>query len=136
MRILVTGGAGFLGSHLCDYLIEQDHEVICIDNLITGSIENIGHLSGNESFGLLILVRHQPGSWSSSQLRLARYCADMTSVAFEYLRRAMRSATDSVPIEFVASDIRLALDCLGRVTGRNVTSKVLDEIFSRFCIGK
>ena len=50
MRILVTGGAGFLGSHLCDYLIEKDHEVICIDNLITGNIENIGHLSGNEKF--------------------------------------------------------------------------------------
>jgi dTDP-glucose 4,6-dehydratase len=50
MRILVTGGAGFLGSHLCDYLIEKDHEVICIDNLITGNIENIGHLSVNEKF--------------------------------------------------------------------------------------
>jgi len=50
MRILVTGGAGFLGSHLCDYLIEKDHEVVCIDNLITGNIENIGHLSGNEKF--------------------------------------------------------------------------------------
>lgn len=50
MRILVTGGAGFLGSHLCDYLIEKDHEVICIDNLITGNIENIEHLSGNKKF--------------------------------------------------------------------------------------
>ena len=50
MRILVTGGAGFLGSHLCDYLIEKDHEVICIDNLITGNIENIGPLSGSEKF--------------------------------------------------------------------------------------
>ncbi|OGF99082.1 MAG: NAD-dependent dehydratase [Candidatus Glassbacteria bacterium RIFCSPLOWO2_12_FULL_58_11] len=50
MRILVTGGAGFLGSHLCDYLLAKKHEVICIDNLITGNIENISHLSGNQNF--------------------------------------------------------------------------------------
>ncbi|HUU29951.1 MAG TPA: UDP-glucuronic acid decarboxylase family protein [archaeon] len=50
MRILVTGGAGFLGSHLCDYLIGKNHEVICIDNLITGRIENINHLIGNDKF--------------------------------------------------------------------------------------
>src|SRR5262245_30586645 len=41
---VVTGGAGFLGSHLCDYLIERDFRVVCIDNLDTGSLENIGHL--------------------------------------------------------------------------------------------
>lgn len=50
MRILVTGGAGFLGSHLCDYLIGKQHEVIAIDNLITGNIENISHLMGHERF--------------------------------------------------------------------------------------
>ena len=50
MRIVVTGGAGFLGSHLCDRLIGQEHEVICLDNLLTGSIENIAHLLGNERF--------------------------------------------------------------------------------------
>ncbi|MCK4533466.1 SDR family oxidoreductase [bacterium] len=50
MRILVTGGAGFLGSHLCDRLLKDDHKVICLDNLITGSTDNIAHLSENENF--------------------------------------------------------------------------------------
>jgi len=43
-RTLVTGGAGFLGSHLCDYLLNKGHQVICMDNLITGSLENIKHI--------------------------------------------------------------------------------------------
>lgn len=50
MRTLVTGGAGFLGSHLCDKLIKEGHEVICIDNLSTGSIDNISHLVDNDKF--------------------------------------------------------------------------------------
>ena len=49
-RILITGGAGFLGSHLCDRFIGEGHEVICIDNLITGNCDNISHLFGNEKF--------------------------------------------------------------------------------------
>jgi dTDP-glucose 4,6-dehydratase len=50
MRTLVTGGAGFLGSHLCDRLIREGHEVICMDNLITGDTDNIAHLMGNPQF--------------------------------------------------------------------------------------
>lgn len=53
MKIIVTGGAGFLGSHLCDKLIEQGHEVICIDNLSTGSEKNIEHLKNNPNFQFL-----------------------------------------------------------------------------------
>lgn len=45
-RTLVTGGAGFLGSHLCEYLLKKDHEVIAMDNLLTGNIANIEHLQG------------------------------------------------------------------------------------------
>ena len=49
-RALITGGAGFLGSHLCDKLINEGIEVICMDNLITGNIKNIEHLFGNPNF--------------------------------------------------------------------------------------
>jgi dTDP-glucose 4,6-dehydratase len=47
---IVTGGAGFLGSHLCDRLVHEGHRVICMDNLLTGSIDNISHLIGNKNF--------------------------------------------------------------------------------------
>ena len=50
MRTLITGGAGFLGSHLCDRFIHEGHEVICMDNLITGNMDNIAHLIGHERF--------------------------------------------------------------------------------------
>ena len=50
MRILITGGAGFIGSHLCDRLLADGHEVIAMDNLSTGSVENIAHLAGHERF--------------------------------------------------------------------------------------
>ena len=55
MRILVTGGAGFLGSHLCDRLLKDGGEVICLDNFFTGSKDNIRHLIGHDHFEL---VRH------------------------------------------------------------------------------
>jgi dTDP-glucose 4,6-dehydratase len=47
---VVTGGGGFLGSHLCDRLVQEGHRVICMDNLLTGSIDNISHLIGNKNF--------------------------------------------------------------------------------------
>jgi dTDP-glucose 4,6-dehydratase len=50
MRILITGGAGFIGSHLCDRLLADGHEVLAMDNLITGSENNIAHLAGNRRF--------------------------------------------------------------------------------------
>ena len=50
---VVTGGAGFLGSHLCDKLLSNGLKVVCIDNLLTGSLDNIGHLFGNENFSFI-----------------------------------------------------------------------------------
>ena len=55
MRILITGGAGFLGSHLCDRLLKDGHEVICLDNLFTGRKSNVLHLKDNPNFEF---VRH------------------------------------------------------------------------------
>ena len=55
MRILITGAAGFLGSHLCDRLLRDDHAVIGMDNFITGNPNNLAHLSGNKNFSF---IRH------------------------------------------------------------------------------
>ena len=54
-RAVVTGGAGFIGSHLCEALLASGHEVVCLDNLITGSLDNIQHLFGREGF---VFFRH------------------------------------------------------------------------------
>ena len=55
MRILITGGAGFLGSHLCDRLLNEGHEILCLDNFFTGRKQNIAHLLNNGKFEL---IRH------------------------------------------------------------------------------
>jgi len=55
MRILVTGGAGFIGSHLCERLLNDGHEVVCLDNFFTGRKQNVAHLRDNKDFEL---VRH------------------------------------------------------------------------------
>jgi len=52
-RVLVTGGAGFLGSHLCEKLLAQGHDVLCVDNFFTGRRDNVVHLMGNPSFEVL-----------------------------------------------------------------------------------
>ena len=54
-RILITGGSGFLGSHLCERLLESDANVICVDNFFTGTRGNVEHLLDNNSFEL---IRH------------------------------------------------------------------------------
>src|SRR5258705_13785035 len=55
MRILISGGAGFLGSHLTDLLLAQGHEVIGVDNYVTGKPDNVAHLRGNARFSF---IRH------------------------------------------------------------------------------
>ncbi len=53
MRILVTGGAGFIGSHLCEALLGAGHQAVCFDNFLTGDRANVGHLESNENFTLI-----------------------------------------------------------------------------------
>ncbi len=53
MKVVVTGGAGFVGSHLCDRLISDGHEVVAVDNLITGNTDNVAHLQGNPRFNFI-----------------------------------------------------------------------------------
>jgi len=52
-RVLVTGGAGFIGSHLCERFLADGHEVVCVDNLLTGDIDNVAHLMANRRFTFL-----------------------------------------------------------------------------------
>jgi len=66
-KVLVTGGAGFIGSHLCDALVKRGLEVVCVDNLITGSKKNITHLLGSKKFTFLKQDIVQPFSNSASK---------------------------------------------------------------------
>ncbi len=61
MRVLITGASGFLGSHLCDRFLADGHEVVGLDNFITGNAENIAHLTGHQSFSF---VRHDISSYT------------------------------------------------------------------------
>jgi len=60
MRVLVTGGAGFIGSHLCDALLGEGHQVVCVDNLLTGSRRNIAHLANEPRFEFVEQDINQP----------------------------------------------------------------------------
>lgn len=67
-KILITGGAGFIGSHLCDKLILEGHHVICLDNFFTGSKENIAHLSNNKNFEIIEHDVEKPYAFKVDQI--------------------------------------------------------------------
>ncbi|HLH21494.1 MAG TPA: UDP-glucuronic acid decarboxylase family protein [Chloroflexota bacterium] len=60
MKLLVAGGAGFVGSHLCERLLDAGHQVVCVDSMITGDRRNVAHLLGREAFELLVQDITQP----------------------------------------------------------------------------
>lgn len=84
MRVAITGGAGFIGSHLCERLIKQRHEVVCLDNFTTGSNKNIAHLLENQNFKLFECdVRDKnkiAGIFQQEEVDLVYHCAAVVGV--------------------------------------------------------
>ncbi len=100
MRILVTGGAGFLGSHLCDRLMQDGHEVVCLDNFFTGRKENIMHLLANPRFEL---VRHDIIDPFKIEVdRIYNLACPASPVHYQYN-----------PIKTVKTSVMGAINCLG-----------------------
>ena len=100
MRILVTGGAGFLGSHLCDRLLKDGHEVVCIDNLFTGRKQNIAHLVANPNFEF---VRHDiidPFKFEVDQIY--NLACPASPVHYQYN-----------PIKTIKTSVMGSINCLG-----------------------
>jgi dTDP-glucose 4,6-dehydratase len=86
---LVTGGAGFLGSHLCDYLLNEGHRVLCVDNLETGSLENIEHLRGEDDF-LFLNQDVVDGIWVEEAIDFVYHLASPAS-PIDYLRLPLQT---------------------------------------------
>jgi UDP-glucuronate decarboxylase len=110
MRILVTGGAGFLGSHLCDRLLKDGHEVVCIDNYFTGRRLNIAHLFANPNFEF---VRHDivdPFKYEVDQIYNLACPASPPQYQFN-------------PIKTIKTNVMGAINCLG--LAKRVKARVL-----------
>ncbi|HVP05091.1 MAG TPA: UDP-glucuronic acid decarboxylase family protein [Dehalococcoidia bacterium] len=85
---IVTGGAGFIGSHLCDRLLELDHRVVCVDNLCTGNRQNVAHLEGNARF-----------TFRESDVRLPLHWTEPVDYIFHLASPASPVAYFQIPVE-------------------------------------
>src|SRR6478735_8431315 len=100
MRILITGGAGFLGSHLSERLINEGHEVICLDNFYTGRRANIKHLLGHPNFELM---RHDViDAFKAEVDQIYNLACPASPVHYQ-----------SNPIKTVKTSVMGAINCLG-----------------------
>lgn len=118
MVILVTGGAGFLGSHLCERLLEQGHEVLCLDNFFTGRRKNVAHLMGNSDFEL---IRHDvvdPFKFEVDQIY--NLACPASPVHYQYN-----------PIKTVKTSVMGAINCLGlaKRVGARILQASTSEVY-------
>jgi len=110
MRVLVTGGAGFLGSHLCDRLIAAGHEVVCVDNLFTGQKSNVAHLLPNPRFEF---VRHDVTDPFKFEVdRIYNLACPASPPHYQYN-----------PIKTVKTSVMGAINCLG--LAKRVKARIL-----------
>lgn len=118
MATLVTGGAGFLGSHLCERLLEQGQEVICLDNFFTGRRRNIAHLLANPNFEL---IRHDVVDPLKAEVdRIYNLACPASPVHYQYN-----------PIKTVKTSVMGAINCLGlaKRVGARVLQASTSEVY-------
>ena len=118
MIILVTGGAGFLGSHLCERLLNQGHEVLCLDNFFTGRRKNVAHLTGNPNFEL---IRHDVVDPFKFEVdRIYNLACPASPVHYQYN-----------PIKTVKTSVMGAINCLGlaKRVGARILQASTSEVY-------
>ena len=118
MVILVTGGAGFLGSHLCERLLGQGHEVLCMDNFFTGRRKNVSHLMDNPNFEL---VRHDVVDPFKFEVdRIYNLACPASPVHYQYN-----------PIKTVKTSVMGAINCLGlaKRVGARILQASTSEVY-------
>ena len=117
-RILVTGGAGFLGSHLCERLLGQGHEVLCLDNFFTGRRKNVSHLMANSNFEL---IRHDVVDPFKFEVdRIYNLACPASPVHYQYN-----------PIKTVKTSVMGAINCLGlaKRVGARILQASTSEVY-------
>ena len=118
MVILVTGGAGFLGSHLCERLLDQGHEVLCLDNFFTGRRKNVSHLMDHSGFEL---IRHDVvDSFKFEVDRIYNLACPASPVHYQYN-----------PIKTVKTSVMGAINCLGlaKRVGARILQASTSEVY-------
>ena len=118
MKTLVTGGAGFLGSHICERLLEQGHEVICLDNFFTGNKQNVSHLKDYANFELL---RHDVIDPFKVEVdRIYNMACPASPVHYQYN-----------PIKTVKTSVMGAINCLGlaKRVGARILQASTSEVY-------
>ncbi|MBT7923058.1 MAG: NAD-dependent epimerase/dehydratase family protein, partial [Opitutae bacterium] len=110
MRILITGGAGFLGSHLCERLLDQGHDILCLDNFFTGRRRNVEHLLEKRRFELL---RHDIVDPFKAEVdRIFNLACPASPVHYQYN-----------PIKTTKTSVMGAINCLG--LSKRVKARIL-----------